>query len=128
GISFDNALFILILANAVAFAGYLFHGWVGDRLGRRNTVLVGFLLGGIASVIMLTGPSSSGFVIAMYAMTLFFLTGPFAAMLFYMGESYPAQVRGTGSNVAHVMAPVGAIVGSGLIAVMLGAGMSMMTA
>ncbi len=128
GLSFDNALFILILANAVAFAGYLFHGWVGDRFGRRNTVLAGFLMGGIASVIMLTGPSSSGFVIAMYAMTLFFLTGPFAAMLFYMGESYPAQVRGTGSNLAHVMAPVGAIVGSALIAVMLGAGMSMTSA
>lgn len=125
GLSFDNALFILILANAVAFTGYLFHGWVGDRVGRRNTVLVGFVLGGIASLVMLLGPNSSGFVITMYALTLFFLTGPFAAMLFYMGESFPAQVRGTGSNLAHVMAPVGAIVGSAVVSILLSAGVPM---
>lgn len=128
GLSFDNALFILILANAVAFTGYLFHGWVGDRLGRRNTVLAGFVLGGIASTVMLLGPNSSGFVITMYALTLFFLTGPFAAMLFYMGESFPAHVRGTGSNLAHVMAPVGAIVGSAVVSVLLTAGVPMTAA
>lgn len=128
GLSFDNALFILILANAVAFTGYLFHGWVGDKFGRRNTVLGGFVLGGIASAAMLLGPNSSGFVITMYALTLFFLTGPFAAMLFYMGESFPAHVRGTGSNLAHVMAPVGAIVGSALVSVLLTAGVPMTAA
>lgn len=128
GLSFDNALFILIMANAVAFTGYLFHGWAGDKLGRRNTVLAGFVLGGLASAAMLLGPSSSGFVITMYAVTLFFLTGPFAAMLFYMGESFPAHVRGTGSNLAHVMAPVGAIVGSALVSVLLTAGVPMTAA
>ena len=128
GLSFDNALFILIMANAVAFTGYLFHGWIGDKLGRRNTVLAGFVLGGLASAAMLLGPSSSGFVITMYAVTLFFLTGPFAAMLFYMGESFPAHVRGTGSNLAHVMAPVGAIVGSALVSVLLTAGVPMTAA
>ena len=63
-LSFDNALFILILANAVACTGYLFHGWVGDNLGRRNTVLGGFFLGGSASTIMLLGPNSPLFVIS----------------------------------------------------------------
>jgi MFS family permease len=124
-VSFESSLYVLILANAVGFVGYLTHGWLGDRIGRRTTVMLGFLLGGIASVVMLLGPASDGFVYMMYAITLFFLLGPFAAILFYMGESFPAHVRGTGANVAHVMAPVGAIVGSGLVSVLLTAGVSM---
>ncbi|WIX33940.1 MFS transporter [Salinicola sp. JS01] len=125
GVSFESSLYVLILANAVGFVGYLTHGWVGDRIGRRNTVLMGFLLGGLASLLMLLGPASDGFVYLMYAITLFFLLGPFAAILFYMGESFPAHVRGTGANVAHVMAPVGAIVGSGLVSLLLTMGVTM---
>ncbi|WP_136065738.1 MFS transporter [Modicisalibacter radicis] len=125
GVSFESSLYVLILANAVGFVGYLTHGWVGDRIGRRNTVLMGFLLGGVASLLMLLGPASDGYVYLMYAVTLFFLLGPFAAILFYMGESFPPHVRGTGANVAHVMAPVGAIVGSGLVSLLLTMGVTM---
>ena len=50
GVSFESSLYVLILANAVGFVGYLSHGWVGDRIGRRNTVLMGFLLGGVGYI------------------------------------------------------------------------------
>ena len=125
---FTDSLTVLILGNVAAFVGYLFHGWLGDRIGRRTAVFGGWLLGGLASLALLLGPDTSAFVIAMYSASLFFLNGPFAAMLFYMGESYPAHVRGVGANLAHVMAPAGAILGSGLISVLLGAGLSMTTA
>jgi MFS family permease len=128
GVSFDNALIVLVLANAVGFAGYLFHGWVGDRFGRRSTIIVGWIVGSVLTAVMLLGPSSSAFVIPLYALSLFFLTGPYAALLFYMGESFPAQVRGLGPNVAHTMGPVGAIVGSALLTALLAAGLSMTTA
>ena len=124
GISFDNALIVLVLANGVGFLGYVFHGWIGDRIGRRLTVIVGWSLGGIISLLMLIGPAETWFIYPMYALTLFFLTGPYAALLYYMGESFPAHVRGMGTNVAHVMAPVGGITGSALLAVMLSAGVS----
>lgn len=127
-VSFDNALVILVLANAVGFCGYLFHGWLGDRIGRKLTVVLGWTAGGTVSLIMLLGPSSDAFIIPMYALTLFFLTGPYSALLFYMGESFPAHVRGTGTNVAHVMAPIGGIVGSGLLSVLLAAGVPMVAA
>lgn len=128
GVSFDSALIVLVLANAVGFAGYLFHGWVGDRYGRRSTIIVGWIVGAVLTGVMLLGPSNSGFVIPLYALSLFFLTGPYAALLFYMGESFPAQVRGLGPNVAHTMGPVGAIVGSALLTALLAAGLSMTTA
>lgn len=125
---FTDSLTVLILGNVAAFVGYLFHGWIGDRIGRRNTVLGGWTLGGLASITLLLGPDSSLFVIVMYAASLFFLNGPFSAMLFYMGESYPPHVRGVGANLAHVMAPAGAILGSGIISVLLGFGIPMTTA
>jgi MFS family permease len=125
---FTDSLTVLILGNVAAFIGYLFHGWLGDRIGRRPAVFGGWLLGGLASLGLLLGPETSAFVIAMYSASLFFLNGPFAAMLFYMGESYPAHVRGVGANLAHVMAPAGAILGSGLISVLLGTGLSMTVA
>lgn len=128
GVSFNSALLVLVLANAAAFVGYLVHGWVGDRVGRRNTIVVGWIVGSLLTVVMLLGPDSSGFVITLYAATLFFLTGPYSALLFYMGESFPAHVRGVGPNVAHVMGPVGAILGSALLAAFLAAGLSMTSA
>lgn len=45
-----------------------------------------------------------------------------------MGESFPARVRGIGSNTAHVMGPLGAIVGSALLTGTISAGMSVATA
>lgn len=128
GVSFENALIVLVLSNIAGFAGYLFHGSVGDRLGRKLTIALGWTIGGIVSILMLVLPTGQGLTIALYALTLFFLNGPYAAMLFYMGESFPAHVRGTGANVAHVMAPLGGIAGSALLSVLLAGGMSMTVA
>jgi hypothetical protein len=89
---------------------------------------VGWLIGGATSTLMLVGPDNAGFVIGMYALTLFFLTGPYAALLFYMGESFPAHLRGLGPNVAHTMGPVGAIAGSALLSLVLSLGASMTVA
>ncbi|MFC3998930.1 MFS transporter [Nocardiopsis sediminis] len=125
GVSFDSALLVLILANAAGFLGYLFHGYIGDRIGRRATITGGWLIGGAVFTAMLFGPADSGFVIAMYALGLFFLTGPYAALLFYMGESFPAHVRGIGPNTAHIMGPVGAIAGSAVLSALLTAGIPM---
>ncbi|WP_326686282.1 MULTISPECIES: MFS transporter [unclassified Streptomyces] len=128
GVTFDNALVVLILGNAAGFAGYLTHGYVGDRLGRRTTIILGWLVGSVAMTAMLFGPAEPGFVIPMYALGLFFLLGPYAALLFYMGESFPPHVRGIGPNTAHIMGPVGAIIGSAMLSVLVGAGLSMTAA
>jgi MFS family permease len=125
GVTFENALIVLVLANAVGFIGYVFHGWLGDRITRKRTVVIGWMAGGLVSLAMLLGPGTPWFVFPMYALTLFFLTGPYAALLFYMGESFPAHVRGMGTNVAHVMAPLGGIAGSGVLSLLLFLGVDM---
>lgn len=128
GVSFSNALIVLVLANFAGACGYFTHGFVGDYLGRRRTILFGWLIGSAVTTVMLFGPNTSEFVIALYAIGLFFLTGPYSAMLFYMGESFPARVRGIGSNSAHVMGPIGAIAGSGLLTLITDLGVNMMWA
>jgi MFS family permease len=125
GVNFASSLIILIVSNALAFIGYLSHGFVGDYIGRRRTIAGGWLIGGTVFTVMLFGPDSSAFVIPMYAVGLFFLIGPYAALLFYMGESFPARVRGTGVAFAHAMGPIGTIGASALLSIILAAGWGM---
>lgn len=124
GVEFSSALLVLIISNAAAFIGYLCHGFLGDLIGRRMTIAGGWIISGVAYSVMLFGPDSPGFVLTMYTIGLFFIIGPYAALLFYMGESFPARVRGTGVALANAMGPLGAILGSGLLSLALFAGLS----
>jgi MFS family permease len=128
GVSFGSALIILIVSNVAAYIGYLSHGFVGDYFSRRLTIAGGWIIGGVVFTIMLFGPNAGAFVLPMYALGLFFLNGPYAALLFYMGESFPARTRGTGVAFAHAMGPIGTIVGSALITGILSAGLPMTVA
>ena len=55
----------------------------------------------------------------MYTVGLFFIIGPYAALLFFMGESFPTRVRGTGASFVNAMGPIGAIVGGALLTAFL---------
>jgi MFS family permease len=119
GVSFGSALTVLIVSNAAAYIGYLCHGFVGDRIGRRLTIAGGWVISGLAYTFMLFGPDSQGFVLTMYTIGLFFIIGPYAALLFFMGESFPTRVRGTGASFVNAMGPIGAIVGGALLTAFL---------
>ena len=127
GFSFSSALLVLVISNAAAFIGYLTHGYFGDLIGRRWTIAGGWLISGTAYTIMLFGPDAGAFVLTMYTIGLFFVIGPYAALLFYMGESFPTRMRGTGAAFVNAMGPLGAIVGSALLTVFLSAGFQMTT-
>ena len=114
GVTFTSSLLILIVSNAAAYIGYLTHGFVGDLIGRRLTIAGGWLISGVAFTAMLFGPNSFGFAVTMYTVGLFFLIGPYAALLFFMGESFPTRVRGTGTSFVNAMGPLGAIAGGAL--------------
>ena len=124
-ISFDNALAILIISNATAFAGYVFHGWLGDRIGRRNTIAIGWIFSGLSFGGMLLAPDGSyGLIIALYSAGLFFLIGPYSALLFFNGESFPVHTRATGGSIINAAGQVGAVIGGLLITFALASGQS----
>lgn len=127
GVSFGSSLSVLIVANAAAYVGYIMHGYVGDIIGRRLTTAGGWLTCSVAFTVMLFGPNSTAFVLTTYTIGLFFLVGPAASFFFFMGESFPTRVRGTGTAFVNAMGPVGAIVGGALFTAVLAMGVSMTT-
>ncbi|MGH3318564.1 MAG: MFS transporter [Streptosporangiaceae bacterium] len=125
GISLGSSLVILIVSNAVAFVGYVVHGVVGDKIGRRETIGLGWLLSGICYALMLFVVHGYFGVFIFYTLGLFFLIGPYSALLFYMGESYPTRMRGSGTALANAMGPIGAIFGSAVLTALLDTGFGM---
>ncbi|MEO6826858.1 MAG: MFS transporter [Microbacteriaceae bacterium] len=122
-IAFDNALVILIISNATAFAGYLFFGWLGDRIGRRNAIGIGWILCGASFLAMLLSPNGDfGLIVTLYSAGLFFLIGPYAALLFFNAESFPVHTRATGGSLINAAGQVGSIIGGVLITASLAGG------
>jgi MFS family permease len=124
-ITFDNALVVLIISNATAFLGYLFHGWLGDRIGRRNTIAIGWLFSGLSFGGMLLAPDGNyALIVALYSAGLFFLIGPYSALLFFNGESFPVHTRATGGAIINAAGQIGAVLGGLLITLALTSGLS----
>ena len=111
-VTFQNSLLVLLVSNLVGYAGYLTHGYFGDKLGRRNVIAFGWTLGGVIYAIMLFGPDDFWTVIGLYSVAQFFQIGPYACMLFFVGESFPTSIRATGASVVTGIGPLGAIVAS----------------
>lgn len=126
--SFESALTVLIVSSAAGFLGYITHGYLGDLIGRRMTIFGGWLISGIVYTLMLLGPDSSGFVLSMYSIGLFFLLGPYAALLFFITESFPARMRGTGATLVSATGLLGLPVGSALFTVILNIGSTVVVA
>ncbi|PAU78266.1 MFS transporter [Halomonas salipaludis] len=122
-VTFENSLIILILSNFAGFCGYLTHGWLGDRIGRRNAIGCGWMMGGVAFAAMLFAPSAFWPVVLLYSLGLFFLIGPYAAALFFISESFPTSTRASAGALINAMGPIGAILsGVGATAILSGGG------
>jgi MFS transporter, putative metabolite:H+ symporter len=110
GVQLSTAFWMLVIINLGAYFGYIFHGWLGDQIGRKNTIVIGWLISGIAFAVMLA-VHNTALIVLTYAIGLFFLVGPYAAILFYMGECYPTDCRGTGTVIIGAMSQPGTIIG-----------------
>jgi MFS transporter, putative metabolite:H+ symporter len=127
-VSFTGSLIMLIVINAVGYLGYVFHGWIGDRFGRRNVIAIGWLLSGVLFALTLTVAHGTVAVVALYSLGMFFLIGPYAALLFYMGECYPTRSRATGTSFLNALSQPGAIIAGLIVTSMLASGSDWNTA
>lgn len=127
-VSFTNSLAILLMSNVVAYLGYLTHGALGDRFGRRNVIAFGWITGGIVFTAMIFGPSDFWTVVALYSVGTFFLIGPYSCVLFFVGESYHTRIRGRGAAFVAAVGPIGAILASAAATGILGSGGTWATA
>ncbi|MEV0390108.1 MFS transporter [Nonomuraea sp. NPDC050643] len=122
GVGFTNSLLMFIVINAVGYLGYVFHGWAGDRWGRRNVIGFGWMASGVIFAAMLLAAEGTFAVVALYSLGMFFLVGPYSAMLFYMGECYDTRCRATGTSFINAISQPGAIAAGAIITAMLVAG------
>lgn len=124
-VAFNSALAVLIISNVTAFAGYVFHGWLGDKIGRRNAIALGWMMSAASFVGLLLVPQGNfPAAIALYSAGLFFLIGPYAALLFFNGESFPVHTRATGGSIINAAGQVGAILAGIGVTASLAAGQS----
>jgi MFS family permease len=120
--TFTNSLFMLVLSNALSYLGYVIHGYVGDRIGRRTTVGLAWIASAICYSLLLLVAHGNAAIIVFYSLGLFFLIGAYSAMMSYISESFPTRMRGTAASVVNAMGPVGGILGSALFATFTSAG------
>lgn len=128
GIDASSTLILVVLSNLVAVAGYVTHGWAGDRFGRRNTIAVGWFLAAVFFAAMLLGPSNQVYVLVTYMMGLFFILGPYAAIMFFQAECFDTDCRATGSAFIGAMSQPGAIISGFILTGLTAASISYSTA
>jgi putative MFS transporter len=124
GVELSDAFWMLIVINLLAYFGYVFHGWLGDKIGRKKTIICGWIISGIAFAVMLSPIATTPFMIILtYGTGLFFLVGPYAAIQYFMAECYPVSCRATGTAFIGAMSQPGTIIGGAIFtAVAAGSG------
>lgn len=128
GISFSNSLFLLVLSNAIGYVGYIVHGYLGDLIGRRETIAGAWIVSGLAYTFLIFAAHGYVPVLVSYTVGLFFQIGAYSALFTYMGESFPTRMRGTGASFVNAMGPIGGILGSLAFYGLLSSGWAMGTA
>jgi MFS family permease len=128
GLSTGTTLLIVTLSNVVGAAGYLFHGWLGDKIGRKTTIVIGWIVAAVFWTAFVVGPSNFTFTLITYMGSLFFLLGPYAPLMFFQAECYDSTCRATGSSFVTAMGQPGTVIGSAILTGLVASSMSMGTA
>ncbi len=122
GVQLSDAFWMLIIINLLAYFGYVFHGWLGDKIGRKKTIVSGWIISGLSFAVMLSPLVASPFLIILtYGTGLFFLVGPYSAIQYFMAECYPVSCRATGLAFIGAMSQPGIILGGALFTVVAAA-------
>ncbi len=127
-ISPGTTLLIVTLSNVVGALGYLVHGWLGDRYGRKPVIVIGWIMAAVFWTAFVFGPSTFGFTLVTYMGSLFFLLGPYAPLMFLQAECYDSTCRATGSSFVTAMGQPGTIIGSAILTALVASSISMGTA
>lgn len=115
----DTRVSLAVMAqNAGAFFGILSWAWLAQKIGRRPTFAITFLL--CAFVVPLTFYKTSSFQTALILFPImgFCITALFGGFAVYFPELFPTRLRATGTgfsyNVARYLAAIGIFVGGSL--------------
>jgi MFS transporter, putative metabolite:H+ symporter len=85
-------------------------------------IAFGWIISGIMFALMLTVAHGVISVVILYSLGLFFLVGPYAAMLLFMGECYDTNCRATGTGFLNALSQPGSVVAGAIVTAMLAGG------
>jgi len=112
GMALDRGpiLFAVTVAGAVWMVSTFFTGWLSDRLGRKTTLVGGFVVQIVAALVLfpLVNTADMGKIyvaLIFLALALGFTYGQIAALY---AELFPASVRASGTSITYA---IGAILG-----------------
>jgi putative MFS transporter len=124
GVSPPAASKLAIWVSLSAVAGRFFCSWMSDAVGRRLSGLVSCLLA--ALFMSLAGYLSSDFVggVSMFFLMIvlqnFFGSGNYSIVGPYMGELWPARLRGSGMGLVYGVGNLGKFIGPAGLALIAG--------
>ncbi len=102
---------LFLVASALAqFPGYLASMVLVERWGRKRTLALFLLLGGVSGLVFATA-SSFAVVLVSLVFVSFFNLGAWGAVYPYTSELFPTQYRATGFGMAEGVGKVTAILG-----------------
>ena len=127
GLSMLGAGGYLAVFIAASFLGYLASGWLSDRIGRRNNIVLFAVLCVISLLCMLLVPLNNIGMLLFEAPLGFFSAGIPGGLGAWFAELFPTSVRGSGQGFCYnlgriVSAAFPALVGS--LSTWLGLGLS----
>jgi len=109
-----------LVASALAqFPGYLASMILVDRWGRKRTLALFLILGGVSGYVFATA-SNFATVLVSLLLVSFFNLGAWGAVYPYTSELFPTQYRATGFGMAEGVGKVTAILGPVIFGALLG--------
>lgn len=85
-----------------AFCGYLFGGWLNDKIGRKKTFALFAVLSAVLILLYTQLPASaSGYIMYLGFPLGFTSSAIFSGFGAFLSELYPAAVRGTGQGFCY---------------------------
>jgi MFS transporter, putative metabolite:H+ symporter len=119
GFTFVHSLVYVIVIVGVGAFGNVGAGLLLNRIGRRNAMLVFFVLGGVSLMIWGVQSTPAGILI-LGSIASFFIYGVSGAVYTYSSEVFPTKLRATGTGWSGGAQRVGAIVAPSVIGAMIG--------
>ena len=121
-VPFDVALlaFFLVASALAQFPGYLTSMYLVERWGRKRTLVLFLVLGGVSGLVFATA-TSYGALLGGLVFVSFFNLGAWGAVYPYTSELFPTEYRAMGFGMAEGVGKTTAILGPIMFAALYGA-------
>jgi putative MFS transporter len=108
---FSIDVYLLLALSALSqFPGYAASMWLVERIGRKPTLAVFLLLGGLAAYAFGAASTATAYVIALFFVG-FFNLGAWGAVYPYTSELFPTRIRSTAFGMVEGVGKAAAIAG-----------------